>query len=198
MRRKLLAARADLAERLADEARKRGSTVYAFLNEIIQGFLQVGGDKSFSELVETNRAVQLAKMMGLVLAPPALWDDCSVAYDDAENVGRNAALYLKNSEGNTAKSIESFIRSLCWNASFFSLEFQEYKTTLQVIGRDISEKQMEFILSVARGALTALGYVETNRTISKGLATVTYTKTRCSELNLVVLEGYFFYCIVKE
>ncbi len=177
MKRKLLAARADLAEKLSEEARKRGSTVYGYLNEIIQGVLQVGGEKSFSELVETNKAVQLAKMLGLVLAPPALWSDCKVIEDDAENTGKNAALYLKNVEGNAAKSVESFIRSLCWNASFFSLKIEEYKATLQVVGRDVSDNQMVFVLSAARGALSALGYVEINRTVSRGLATVTYAKT---------------------
>ncbi len=177
VKRKLLAARADLAERLSEEARKRGSTVYGYLNEIIQGVLQVGGEKAFSELVETNKAMQLAKMLGLVLAPPALWNSCDVIEDDAENTGRNAALYLKNVEGNATKSIESFIRSLCWNASFFSLKIEEYKATLQVVGHDVPDKQMIFILSAARGALSTLGYVETDRVVSRGLATATYAKT---------------------
>jgi len=176
LKRKLMAARADLAEKMAAQARKRGSTLYAYTNEILEGVLGLEAERPFHEFVEFYRALELARTLGLVLAPPALWDGADDMEEEAEKLGVNAALYIKNREENPQRSVEAFLRALIWNASIFSLQLEEYTARLEVVGQNIPDEQMEFFLSAAGGALSVLGYHETSRSTNSGLGIVHYSR----------------------
>ncbi|MGC8631154.1 MAG: hypothetical protein ACP5T2_01825 [Thermoprotei archaeon] len=175
MKRKLMAARADLVERMADLAKRKGATLYSYTNEILEGVLSLEGEKSFQDYVEFNSALELAKTLGLVLAPLSLWSKSENLQDEAENLGTNAAIYIKNKEPDPKKAVDVFLRNLSWNASLFSIRFEEYSARLEIVGRMMTDEQMEFILSVARGALNALGYHEARRSMNTGIAIVHYT-----------------------
>jgi len=181
MPRKLMAARADLAERAAATAKRKGMTLYAYLNEVLESALMLDEQQpstSAKERGTIQAATHLARTLGMVLAPSDLWKRSSVTPAEEEDwaqLGLSAGTYLSSID-HGAELLGELLKLLSWNATMYTFAIDANGVRLETMGKDISDNQAKFIATLADHAMRALGYRLLQRSHSRGIVTMRFER----------------------
>ncbi len=191
LKRKMLAVREDVAERMSEIASRKGLTLYGLVNEALEWVSRMEDmGVTLDRIVEEYRTLDAAKRAGFLLCPESLW------YETVEQACRNgedrmakrwfeagvrfAKLYMVRESEDALAAFKRDIRNFTWNASDFS--FDEGADDGQIIVRCISPKFPEsyaiLLCRFLEGSFDAFGYECIRRDVAKGALQLSLSRER--------------------
>lgn len=181
-RRKLLAAREDLAERIAEIASRRRWTLYEFVNELLEEAIRADEmGVSLREVIEERGILRDARNSGFLLVPARLWYDMiDRAYAELDR-GWMGDLWYECGQwygkfyGDLRKFSES-LKRLFWDLSEFDPSFEGDILHVRCILLNLSLPYAELFSRFIEGALEPLGYKLVSRDVSKGAVSLRFTR----------------------
>lgn len=181
--RKTFAARADLLERLAEVAKSKGVTLYAYVNQLFEFALEVesrGAD--FRRVFEEWEALSRARGYGLTLVPAPLWRDLveevyegggELLITKSREVGEWIAKRLTLSGGgNALGELERVLKMLSLESPELSLEASSESVRVRVVNPRLSKALAEALAALIEGVLMGLGYTRIVKDVSPGLVMI--------------------------
>ncbi len=181
MKRKMLAVREDLANRLSQMAGRKGLTLYALVNEALTSFLKIeDAGHTTREVMEVTRVLEAARNMGFLLCPEDLWyETVALAHREAgkgvsegwfEAGARCAKFYSIRGGDDPLTSFKGDLRSLTSNASNLTLHESEEGDVLLVrcINKRFSASYASLYGHFLEGAFSNFGYNCLQRDVAKG------------------------------
>jgi hypothetical protein len=173
MQRKLLAARLDLADKIAALALRKG-TLYDYVNDLLEQAIKIESmGLSFREIVDEMSIFQGAKDVGFVLIPEVLVNGLAKKAYDKDDKTLNT-LVFENGQwygkyyGDLNRFTEIMDKYL-WSASEFEVKKSGKDKILTCLGSRFSEEYSRLLSSFFEGAMDSLGYETKSRDISKGI-----------------------------
>lgn len=187
VRRKLIAAREDLAEKLMRVAERRGLTFYRLVNEIIEQALRAEAmGASLKEIVDEHGVLDVAKKAGFVFTIESLLYD---VLDGSFEVGKRKLTKMWREMGrwyggycsasrpeDSLAAFKEAMNALTWNASEFEVVEGEKGVTVRCISPKFPLSYTELFSSFLEGALEALGFKCTGREVSTGVIALEFKR----------------------
>ncbi|MEM3798388.1 MAG: hypothetical protein QXY74_08175 [Candidatus Bathyarchaeia archaeon] len=179
MKRKMLAAREDLVNRISNVANRRGFTLFDMLNDLLELAVKVDGmGLSLRDVVGEYGLVKAAKDAGFVLGLESLWYEMAeLAYNKAKGKALKswfeAGVWLakRYATSDTADPLEAFkkdLKAFTWNAPEFTIEKAENKISIRLISPRFPESYTLLFTSFLEGALETFNYEIVEKEVSKG------------------------------
>ena len=189
MNRKLLAVRADIAEKLAEIARKKNLTLFSLVSEALEQLVKVEArGESLQKIVDDHFTLAAAKEVGFTLIPETLWVSLAEKSFQAEReamekvwreAGEWLGKYFRTVEPELpAQTLaERLIRGILWSISEFSLsQGQDGSLTVKCIGFRCPPSYTALLSSFITGLLGALGYQPKAREVTRGIINLKFVK----------------------
>lgn len=195
-RRKVLVAREDLVNAISSFARKRGSTLYSYLNEILEQAIRAENlgvnlrDALDSyEILKANRnanqviipAEVLTAIVNKISEDPAtlntienLWREAGKWY--GEYISIRFRENLKDGE-KLLKEIEKLLKEIRWELVDLVIEPEGNGIRVRGVAPQQSVEIMKMISMFIEGVLETFGYRVGRRNIYKGIIDISFTKT---------------------
>lgn len=190
MKRKMLAAREDLANQLKDIAERRGVTLYALTNQLLRHAVKMDElDFTFGKAVSEGEVFQTAKNTGFILCPEnLLYDVMERLYSDEKEwvtekwytSGEWCGKYyqVKYSEAALQQFIED-MPNFFWNITELKTlnnqkEGIEQERLLQCLIPRFPKSYTTLFASFLEGALSSMGYPCKRKTVSKGIIKINF------------------------
>lgn len=187
VRRKLIAAREDLAEKLIRVAERRGLTFYRLVNEVIEQALRAEAmGASLKEILDEHGILDVAKRSGFTLTIERLLYE---VLEGAFKVGQRKLTQKWREMGQwygrycsasrPEDSLDAFkevMNALTWNASEFELVEGEKGVTVRCISPKFSPSYTQLFSSFLEGAFEALGFECTGRGVSTGVIALEFKR----------------------
>ncbi|MEM1756429.1 MAG: hypothetical protein QW770_00105 [Candidatus Bathyarchaeia archaeon] len=179
VKRKMLAAREDLVERISDIARRRG-TLYDFVNEVLNEAIRADSmGITLREALNEYGLVKMAKDSGFTLVPERLW------YDVIEKVGSRSGwarkLWYEAGEwyakfyGSPEKFADS-IKKLFWDVVEFNVsKLEDEGLIVRCLCPKFTVPVAELFSSFLEGAYGVFGFHPVKRETSRGVVYMEFT-----------------------
>jgi hypothetical protein len=188
-KRKMLAAEEGVANKVAELAARRGTTVYQTVNDILEQALRVEeAGISLKEVVEERWMLEKAQEIGFTfVAEHLLYQVVDVAYSEGEKklteMWRDTGhWYGKYFQGKTEKPLDAFkeaMELLTFGASEFSFEKQKDDClALTCVSEHFTEGFTEIFSLFIECVLDVLSYDVSEREVSKGIIRLRLSKRR--------------------
>lgn len=181
-RRRLLAAREDLAEKIAEIANRRKWTLYDFVNEILEEAIRADSlGVSLRELIDERGVLKEARDSGFLLIPARLWYDLvdraymSLDVDWMRGLWYEWGQWYGKYYDDLNKFIEA-LRKLFWDLSEVDFSFEGDGLYVRCILLNLSLSYADLFSRFVEGALASLGYNLFSRDVSKGAVVLRFTK----------------------
>ena len=178
-RRKMLAAREDLADKAGKIASAKGFTVFAMLNNLLE--LSVSSEAmgfSLEEVVDNYRLIKAVRNAGFTLVLESLlYDTADLAYQKAKDktmktwfdagvwVGRQ---YISRGGEDPFMAVRRDLKAFLWNAPEFAMEKNEKEVSIRVLSPRFSESYTFLFNHFLEGILVAFGYGVTYKEVGTG------------------------------
>ena len=187
VRRKLVAAREDLAKKLMRVAERRGLTFYRLVNEVIEQALRAEAmGASLKEIVDEHGVLDVARRAGFVFTVESLLYD---VLDGAFKVGKRKLTKKWREMGrwygsycsasrpeDSLAAFREAMNALTWNASEFEVVEGEEGVTVRCISHKFPLSYTGLFSSFLEGALEALGFECTGREVSTGVIALEFER----------------------
>lgn len=175
----MLAAKADLAERLRVVAERKGLTLYALLNEMIETILSVEEEKiDFHKVFEEYRGSRNARELGFILVSEKLLyeliDLCFTSgfegrlKDSWFEAGLWFSKYVGVGEEASTGEVLLKARSLLWNISELRFEENRGEAELICFSPRFTLNYTILLESFLRGVLKGLGFEVSSSEVDRG------------------------------
>jgi hypothetical protein len=180
-RRKMLAAREDLVDKISEIARKRG-TLYDYVNEVLQEAIRADSlGASLREIIDERGVVKDAKDSGFILVPARLWYDLiDRAYSHLGEDWMRALWYECGQwYGKYYEDLDRFsaaIKRLLWDLSEFDLSAEGEYLVVKCIILNPSYSHADLLSKFIEGALDIFGYEPLSEDISKGVVNLRFRR----------------------
>ncbi len=182
MKRKMLAARLDLADKISDISSRKG-TLYDYVNDILEQAIraeEIG--LSLKTVLDDRWAVKAMKDAGFILVPEKiLYDLTETAY---RRVGREKMRMLWYETGQwyghyygDLKKFEAAVKSCFWDVSEFKILEENETVILTCLSSKFSATYTELFSKFLEGALAALGFSLNQDEVSKGIINLKFVKS---------------------
>ena len=178
-KRKMLAARDDLADDISKIAEKRGFTLFGYLNDLLELAIKV--DKSGISLKEAVDAYELAREVKdasfTLVLESLLYDTVEVAYEKANDrilkswfdAGVWIALrYVARGVKDPLSVYERELKVFGWNIPGISLERSGKEVSVRILSPRFSESYTVLFNRFLEGFLEGSGYKVTFNEVGKG------------------------------
>ncbi len=178
-RRKMLAARDDLADKAGKIAARRGFTLFGMVNELLDLAIQV--DKmgiSLQEAVATYELAKAVKDAGFTLVlETLLYDTAGLAYekkaDAALKIWRDAGVWvaqrhLARGLNDPLEAYEKELKFFGWNIPDFSVERSGKKVSVRILSPRFSDHYSVLFDHYIEGFLIGSGYEVTFNEVGRG------------------------------
>lgn len=173
-RRKMLAAREDLVDRISEIAKKRG-TLYDFVNEILQEAIRADSlGVSLREVIDERGVLRDARDSGFILVPARLWYDLvdrAYAYL-GEDWMRDLWYECGQWYGKYYGDLDTFsaaVKRLFWDLSEFDLSVEKEYLVVRCIILNSSYSHAYLLGKFIEGALDIYGYELQSEDVSRGV-----------------------------
>lgn len=179
MKRKMLAAREDLVNKVSEIAGRGGFTLYGIVNDTLE--LLIKADKmgiSLMEVVDKYEILKSARENGFILGMEGLWYEMvELAYEKAKvktlkswfNSGVwLAKRYMTSGIKDAFASFKRDLEAFTWNASEFSMDEAGEEVSVRVISPRFPESYTILFASFLEGALVTFGYKIVNKEVYRG------------------------------
>lgn len=181
-KRKLLAAREDLAEKIAEIASRRRWTLYEFINELLEEAIRADSlGVSLREVIDERGVLKDAKDSGFLLVPARLWYDLiDKAYSCLEG-GWIRSLWYESGQwyGKYYGDLDRFssaIKRIFWDLSEFDLHLEEETLAVRCIILNLQYPYADLLSRFIEGALSVFGYEKLEGEVSKGVINLKFRK----------------------
>ena len=179
VRRKTFAARQDLIERASKLAKKKGYTLYAFINELLMlAFEAEELGVSFRILLDERGLLKAAKEASFILGLENLWYEMAdIAHDKAKRMALNtwveagewlAKSYLSSGIKDPFYAFKRDLEAFTWNASEFDFEEEKDYVSIRIISPRFSEAYTFLFAAFIESALKTFGCSRFNNDVSRG------------------------------
>ena len=178
-RRKMLAAREDLADKAGQIASKKGFTAFAMLNNLLE--LTVNAETmgfSLEEAFDNYRFIKSVRNASFTLILESLlYDTSDIAYQKAKDktmtawfdagvwIGRQ---YISRGGEDPFKAIGRDLKAFIWNAPEFSMEKTGKQISIRVLSPRFSESYTFLFTRFLEGILEAFGHGVTYKEVGRG------------------------------
>ena len=179
LKRKFLAAKENVAERVNEIAKESGRTVFSIVNEALSAFIIAKeAGKTLPSIIEEGKNAQLARNAGMILVPEASYDSllesCAITpriYDGWRTAGMvfGKYLYVKEIHEDT-KSVETALKEVIGGNPDITLSEER----LVCISPRLGEKQTEAVSAFLEGLLHSLNLTVTAKEVSKGIIIINF------------------------
>lgn len=191
MKRKMLAAREDLVNKVLEIAGRRNVKLYGMINDLLELVIRAESmGLSLEEVVDQYGTIKAAKSAGFVPVVESLWYDVIKRlfrrskkwmikrwYESGQWYGK---YYSVRNPQDPLMAFKNDMGSLTWNVSEFSIVEDEGKD--RVIVRCVSPRfplsYVNLFSAFLEGALNAFGYECTKSGVSKGIIRLSFTKVK--------------------
>lgn len=188
MKRKFLAARADLADAVSSIAQERHLTLFGVVNEALQQVVRADEVKqSIAEIMDNYTVLKTARETGSLVIAEDLWYPLLERAFPAE---REALLKAWHEHGlwygkvfpakfpgeDPVKVVERVLQALLWGSSEVALLASSEAMTLRCIGPRFTEAYTVLLASFLEGVAESLGYSAGGRDVSRGVILMTFNK----------------------
>lgn len=181
MKRKFLAAKENVADKVNEIAKESGRTVFSIVNEALSAFvIAKEAGRSLPSIIEEGKNAQLARNAGMILVPEASYDilleSCAITprvYDGWKTAGAVFGKYLYVNEiHEDTRSVETALKEVIGGNP--DIAFTEEKVVC--ISPRMVEKQTEAVSAFLEGLLHSLNLTVTAKEISKGIIIITFKR----------------------
>ncbi len=186
-KRKMLAARADLADKVSKIAENRGFTVFSMVNDLLDLAIKV--DEMGISLQEAVDSYELAKDVRdasfVLVFESLLYDTVQVAYEKAgektleiwHDAGSWAAQrYLARGILDPLAAYERDLKVFAWNVPDITLNRSENNVNVRILSPRFSESYTVLFSRYIEGFLEACGYKITFNEVGRGNIRLEATK----------------------
>jgi hypothetical protein len=175
----MLAAQEDIANLIADLAKRKDMTVYQTVNDILEQALRVEGmGLSLREVVDERWMLERAREIGFTFTvEQLLYRVVDEAYE--ENRERTAKMwremghwygkYFQAKHENPLEAFREAMELFCLGSAEYSLEQNSRDITLNFIGEKLTPGYTELFSLMVEEILLVLGYKVKDRELRKGM-----------------------------
>jgi hypothetical protein len=183
LKRKMLAARVDLADEISEIAARRG-TLYDYVNDVLDQAIRAEElGLSLKEILDDRWLIKTAKEAGFTIVPE------KIVYDLIENAYRKSGkrkmtgLWYETGQwyGRYYADLRKFddsVRRFFWDVSEFRISKEEKNVNLTCLSSKFSEAYTEMFSKFLEGAFNALGYDLDESDVSKGIISLKFLKSK--------------------
>jgi len=178
-RRKMLAAREDLADKLGKMASSKGFTIFGMVNNLLELAISVEAmGISLDEAVDNYRIIKAVKNASFTLVLESLlYDTTEIAYQKAKEktlttwfdagvwVGRQ---YIARGAEDPFTALKRDLKAFSWNIPEFTMEKTEKEVSIRVLSPRFSESYTLLFNRFLEGILEAFGYGVTYKEVGRG------------------------------
>jgi len=178
-RRKMLAAREDLADKLGKMASSKGFTIFGMVNNLLELAVSVETmGISLDEAVDNYRIIKAVKNASFTLVLESLlYDTTEIAYQKAKEktlttwfdagvwVGRQ---YITRGVEDPFTALKRDLKAFSWNIPEFTMEKTEKEVSIRVLSPRFSESYTLLFNRFLEGILEAFGYGVTYKEVGRG------------------------------
>lgn len=187
-KRKFLAARGDLVTKLTEIAHKKNVTLYGLLNELLQQAIRTEEmGRTLEEVVDNQVILALAKEAGFTLAPETLWTDLLDKVFEKESKSMNEMWHdagqwfgkfcqVRYPGPESFRFLEKTMRTLFWHVSDFTVDSRPDHISVRCVGSRLSRSETALLAEFISGVLGTFGYFLGNRTVSRGIISLEFSK----------------------
>ncbi len=178
-RRKMLAAREDLADKAGEIASAKGFTAFAMINNLLE--LMINAEAmgfSLEEAVDNYKFIKAVRNASFTLVLESLlYDTAEIAYERTKDktmttwfdagvwIGKQ---YLSRGKEDPFSAIARDLKAFIWNAPEFAMEKQDKEVSIRVLSPRFSESYTLLFTRFLEGILKAFGLVETYKEVGRG------------------------------
>ena len=188
-RRKMLAADEDIANRIVEVAKRRGSTIYQTVNDILEQALRVDGmGLVLGDIIEERNKIEKAKNMGLTFAvEKLLYEVMDIAHEQVDErldeiwleTGRWYGKYFSSKKGDPVRAFEEAMGLLTLGNPVFSLKRQNGgRLSVSCVGEQFTDGSTRMYALFIRGAFEAFGWKLVKEDNSKGIIRLQFQEPR--------------------
>ena len=178
-RRKMLAAREDLADKLGKMASSKGFTIFGMVNKLLELAVSVEAmGISLDEAVDNYRITKSVKNASFTLVLESLlYDTSEIAYQRAKEktlttwfdagvwVGRQ---YISRGAEDPFSAVKRDLKAFSWNIPDLTMEKTEKEVSIRVLSPRFSESYTLLFNRFLEGILEAFGYGITYKEVGRG------------------------------
>jgi hypothetical protein len=186
-RRKMLAARDDLADAISKIAERRGFTLFGYLNDLLELAIKVDGmGVSLKEAVDSYELAREVKDASFTLVLESLlYDTAAIAYEKANELTLKAWFdagiwiaqrYLARGVKDPLAAYESELKVFGWNIPGISLERSGKMVSVRILSPRFSDSYTVLFNRFLEGFLEGSGYGVTFNEVGRGNIRLEATK----------------------
>jgi len=178
-RRKMLAAREDLADKISEIAANKGFTIFGMLNNLLELAISVEEmGASLEEVVDNYRFIRAVRNASFTLVLESLlYETADVAYQKAKDktlktwfeagvwIGRQ---YISRGTEDPLAAIRRDLKAFSWNAPEFTMEKAKDVVSVRVLSPRFPESYTLLFNRFLEGILEAFGYGVTYKEVGRG------------------------------
>jgi hypothetical protein len=182
MKRKMLAARLDLADKISTIAARRG-TLYVYVNDILEQAIRAEDlGLTLKDILDDRWMINAARDAGFIVIPAKIiYDLNETAY---KRVGKEKMTSLWYETGQwyghyyeDLKKFETAIKRYFWDVSEFKISEENKNVNITCLSSKFSEAYTELFSKFLEGALNAFGYTLNQGEVSKGIINLRFVKS---------------------
>lgn len=182
VKRKLLAARVDLADKVSEIASRKG-TLYDYVNEVLEQAIRAEElGVTLKKVLDDRWLIKSARDAGFILVPEKIIYD--LTEDACRSVGKERllALWYETGEwyGKYYDDLERFVdavKKYFWDVLELSVSGDEDSVRLTCLSSRFSDVYTELFGKFLEGALNVLGYSLEEAEVSKGIIRMRFVKS---------------------
>ena len=188
-RRKMLAADEDIANRIVEVAKRRGSTVYQTVNDILEQALRVDSlGLALNDVIDTREKLEKAKNMGLTFTiETLLYGLMDIAHEQVEEkadalwleTGRWYGKYFSSKNSDALKAFEEAMGLLTLGNPVFSIDrLNGGKLLVSCVGEQFTDGSTKMYGLFIQGAFETFGWKLVKEDNSKGIIRLQFQEPR--------------------
>jgi len=183
VKRKLLAARVDLADKISEIASRKG-TLYDYVNDVLEQAIRAEElGVTLKKVLDDRWLIKSARDAGFIMVPEKIFYD--LTEDACKNIGKERLrkLWYETGEwyGKYYDDLDRFVdavRKYFWDVLELTLSEEGEIVSLTCLSSKFSEVYTELFSNFLEGALDALEYSLEESEVSKGIIRMRFVKSK--------------------
>jgi len=188
LKRKFLAARGDLVDRVMAIARRKNVTLFGMINETLEELIRSEETgNNLREIIDNQLMMRIAREAGFTFITEDLWNHAldKIFEEDAEtlkemwyNSGQWFGKYCRTMFPNESPSsiLEKIIRTLFWNISEVNITQNSDAVAVVCIGSRLPYSYTVLLSTFIIGFLESFDYTSSHKSISKGIISLNFNR----------------------